>query len=58
MTTSYEVLPREALETADALWLLSSVRNAAPIRAIDGVERPIDAEFTAALNAYLFARRD
>lgn len=58
MTTSYEVLPREALESADALWLLSSVRNAAPIRSIDGVERSIDTEFTAALNAHLLARRD
>ena len=58
MTTSYEVLPREALESADALWLLSSVRNAAPIREIDGVSRPIDATFTAALNAHLLARRD
>ena len=58
MTTSYELLPKEALESADALWLLSSVRNAAPIRSIDGVERPIDAEFTAALNAHLLARRD
>jgi 4-amino-4-deoxychorismate lyase len=58
MTTSYEVLPQEALDTADALWLLSSVRNAAPIRSIDGVDRPIDAAFTADLNAYLLARRE
>jgi 4-amino-4-deoxychorismate lyase len=58
MTTSYDLLPREALETADALWLLSSVRNAAPIREIDGVARPIDAAFTAALNAHLLARRE
>jgi 4-amino-4-deoxychorismate lyase len=58
MTTSYEMLPREVLETADALWLLSSVRNAAPIREVDGVARPIDAALTAALNAHLLARRD
>lgn len=58
MSTSYEVLPRDVLESADALWLLSSVRNAAPIREIDGVGRPIDAGFTAALNAYLLARRE
>jgi 4-amino-4-deoxychorismate lyase len=58
MTTSYELLPVEALETADALWLLSSVRNAAPIREIDGSARPIDAAFTAALNAHLLARRE
>lgn len=58
MSTSYEVLPRQVLESADALWLLSSVRNAAPIREIDGVSRPIDAGFTAALNASLLARRE
>lgn len=58
MTTSYEVLPREVLESADALWLLSSVRHAAPIREIDGVARPIDSGFTAALNAHLLARRE
>ncbi|RIX28742.1 aminodeoxychorismate lyase [Amnibacterium setariae] len=58
MTTSYELLTRDALDTADALWLLSSVRNAAPIRSVDGVDRPIDAGFTAELNAHLLARRD
>jgi 4-amino-4-deoxychorismate lyase len=58
MTTSYELLRLEALESADALWLLSSVRNAAPIREIDGVARPIDPAFTARLNAHLLARRE
>ena len=58
LTTSYEVLDRDALDDADALWLLSSVRNAAPIRSIDGVERTIDPAFTAELNAHLLARRD
>lgn len=58
MTTSYEVLDRGALEDADALWLLSSVRNAAPIRSIDGVPRLIDPAFTAELNGHLLARRD
>jgi 4-amino-4-deoxychorismate lyase len=58
MTTSYELLTPAALAEADALWLVSSVRHAAPIRAIDGVERAIDAPFTAALNAFLLHRRD
>ncbi|GAA2749426.1 aminodeoxychorismate lyase [Amnibacterium kyonggiense] len=58
LTTSYEVLTPDALADADALWLLSSVRNAAPIKAIDGVARSIDAEFTSRLNAHLLARRD
>lgn len=56
-TTSYEVLRREALDSADALWLLSSVRNAAPIRAVDGVARRVDSAFSADLNAHLLARR-
>lgn len=58
LTTAYEVLGPEALADADAAWLLSSVRNAAPLRSVDGVDRPIDAAFTAELNAHLLARRD
>jgi 4-amino-4-deoxychorismate lyase len=58
MTTSYELLTPDALETADALWLVSSVRQAAPVRAVDGVPRPIDAALTAAMNEYLLARTD
>ena len=58
LTTSYELLPLAALDTADALWFVSSVRQAAPVRSVDGVARPIDAAFTAELNAYLLARRD
>lgn len=56
MTTGYEVLPRDALDQADAAWLLSSVRYAAPVRAVDGVERAIDAALTARMNAFLTAR--
>ena len=58
LTTSYELLKRDALDGADGLWLLSSVRNAAPVRAVDGADRPIDAAFTAELNAFLLGRRD
>lgn len=58
MTTAYEVLPRSALDEADGLWLLSSVRKAAPVRSIDGAERPVDAAFTARLNEHLLGRRD
>jgi 4-amino-4-deoxychorismate lyase len=58
LTTAYEVLGPEALADADGLWLLSSVRLAAPIRSIDGEARPVDAGFTAALNEHLLARRD
>jgi len=58
LTTSYEVLHRSALEQADALWLLSSVRLAAPVRSVDGVERGVDAAFSGLLNAALLARRE
>jgi 4-amino-4-deoxychorismate lyase len=58
MTTSYELLSEDELASADALWLLSSVRHAAPIREIDGVARAIDADFTTALNAFLLGRTD
>ncbi|MGN6742173.1 MAG: aminodeoxychorismate lyase [Amnibacterium sp.] len=58
LTTSYELLTRDALEDAEALWLVSSVRHAAPIRAVDGVPKPVDAAFTAELNAFLVSRRD
>jgi 4-amino-4-deoxychorismate lyase len=58
LTTTYGMLTRDALDVADAVWLVSSVRHAAPVRAVDGVERPIDREFTAALNEFLVGRTD
>ncbi|QEO10304.1 aminodeoxychorismate lyase [Protaetiibacter larvae] len=57
-TTGYELLTPGDLATADAAWLVSSVRHAAPVRAVDGVERPIDAELTARINAALDGRID
>jgi 4-amino-4-deoxychorismate lyase len=56
--TSYETLPVSALQTADAAWLVSSVRLAAGITAVDGAPLPYDAAFTAELNAYLLTPRD
>ena len=54
--TGYELLTPADLESADAAWLVSSVRHVAPVRAVDGVERAIDAELTDQLNAALLAR--
>ena len=54
--TEYALLTVDELTSADAAWLVSSGRHAAPIRAVDGVERPIDAELTAEINAFLHAR--
>lgn len=53
LATRVERLTAADLAAADAAWLVSSVRLAAPIRAVDGVARPIDAGLTAAFNAHL-----
>ena len=58
LETAYETIPVTALSQADAAWLLSSVRLAAPITVIDGVEVPVDAELTASFNRYLLSPRD
>jgi 4-amino-4-deoxychorismate lyase len=56
LATGYELLTPADLEAADAAWLVSSVRHVAPVRAVDGRERAIDAELTVRLNAALDAR--
>ncbi|KAA9085335.1 aminodeoxychorismate lyase [Microbacterium radiodurans] len=57
-TTVYETIPVADLRTADAAWLVSSVRLAAPITELDGAALTVDAEFTASLNDYLLSPRD
>lgn len=56
--TGYEHVPTAALGTADAMWLVSSVRLAAPVTHLDGKELPVDRELTAAMNEYLLSPRD
>jgi 4-amino-4-deoxychorismate lyase len=56
--TEYALLTVDDLTNADAAWLVSSGRHAAPIRAVDGVERAIDAELTSEINAFLHARTE
>lgn len=56
--TDYAAIPASDLQRADAAWLVSSVRLAAPITAIDGIPLAVDPEFTADLNAYLLSPRD
>lgn len=58
LQTAYTTLPTSALREADAAWLVSSVRLAAPITAIDGAAVPMDAELTASFNRYLLSPRD
>lgn len=54
----YRDIPLDELRTADAAWLVSSVRLAVGIRELDGEPLPYDAETTAAFNAYLLTPRD
>ncbi|MEZ3161216.1 aminotransferase class IV [Microbacterium sp. BWT-B31] len=45
------------LRDADAVWLCSSTRGAAPVRSLDGAAVVVDAEVTASLNEALDARK-
>lgn len=54
----YDRIPASDLPRADAAWLVSSVRLAAPITAIDGTALPVDHTLTAELNEYLLSPRD
>jgi len=53
LSTGFELGTPDSLRGADAAWLVSSVRLAAPIRSVDGIPLGADPEFTAALNAWL-----
>jgi len=55
--TAVEPLRASDLMGADAAWLVSSVRHAAPIREIDGVALGVDPELSHRMNAFLRARR-
>jgi 4-amino-4-deoxychorismate lyase len=57
LQTGFELLTPADLAGSDAIWLVSSGRQAAPVRAIDGVERPVDHELSAEMNAYLLNRK-
>ncbi|WP_263090478.1 aminodeoxychorismate lyase [Curtobacterium sp. RIT-PI-V] len=54
--TAYELVTLADLQAADALWLVSSVRQAAPIRSVNGDARAIDADLTDRINEFLLAR--
>lgn len=56
--TGYDTVPVADLGRADAAWLLSSVRLAAPVTAIDGHDLAVDHALTDDLNAYLLSPRD
>ncbi|WP_105033438.1 aminodeoxychorismate lyase [Cryobacterium aureum] len=52
----YRDVTLEELRQADAAWLVSSVRLAVSVVALDGSDFPADQALTDALNAYLLAR--
>lgn len=54
----YDRIPASDLPRADAAWLVSSVRLAAAITAVDGTPLPVDRELTYELNEYLLSPRD
>ncbi|MET2010273.1 aminodeoxychorismate lyase [Microbacterium chocolatum] len=56
--TAYARITRDELRSADAAWVVSSIRLAAPIVQIDGEETARDAAMTASLNRYLLSPRD
>jgi 4-amino-4-deoxychorismate lyase len=58
LETREALVPASDLLHADAAWLVSSVRLAAPITHVDDTEVSVDMEFTRAMNAALFAREE
>jgi 4-amino-4-deoxychorismate lyase len=54
--TAYELVTMADLRAADALWLVSSVRQAAPIRLVNGDEQAMDLDLTEQMNEFLLAR--
>ncbi|MBS1674603.1 MAG: aminodeoxychorismate lyase [Actinobacteria bacterium] len=56
--TAYETVPVADLTRADAAWLVSSVRLAAPVTRIDEHALAVDPTLTADLNDYLLSPRD
>lgn len=57
-TGEYRDVTVDELRSADAAWLVSSVRLAAPITALDDVPMPVDEDATRDFNAYLLSPRD
>ncbi len=51
--TGYRLAGPDELTRADAIWLVSSVRHAAPVRELEGRPVPVDADLTSAMNGYL-----
>lgn len=57
LKTSTQTLRPDDLLRADAAWLVSSVRHAAPIRSVDGAPIPLDRALSDRMNTLLRERR-
>ncbi|MCU1583569.1 MAG: 4-amino-4-deoxychorismate lyase [Microbacteriaceae bacterium] len=55
LETGFQLLTPDELRLADAVWLVSSVRLAAPVRELDGEPLAIDHDLTAGINRHLRA---
>lgn len=53
LTTGFELATPDTVRAADAAWLVSSVRLAAPIRELDGRALAVDSALSAGINDYL-----
>jgi 4-amino-4-deoxychorismate lyase len=58
LETGFELVTVDELLQADAAWLVSSVRHAAPVTEVDGHPFAVDAAFTSGVNDYLLALVD
>jgi 4-amino-4-deoxychorismate lyase len=58
LRTEFAPLTIQDVVDADAIWLVSSVRQAAPVTHLDDREYPVDAGLTAELNSFLLARTE
>ncbi|GAA1546504.1 4-amino-4-deoxychorismate lyase [Microbacterium ginsengiterrae] len=57
LDAGYDRIPASDLARADAAWLVSSVRLAVAVTAVDGAALPVDHALTAELNEYLLSPR-
>lgn len=56
--TLYENVTVDRLADVDALWLVSSVRQAAIVHTLDGLAVPVERDLTDRLNEYLLGRSE
>ncbi|WP_194421788.1 aminodeoxychorismate lyase [Microbacterium abyssi] len=56
--TGYDRIPASDLPRAEAAWLVSSIRLAVPVTAVDGTSLRVDHGLTTELNGYLLSPRN